>query len=138
MGRSRGGFTTKVHILTDGLGYPLRLRLTAGQVPDVNEATALVDGFTFDYLMADRGYAAQAFYDWLVDRHIQPVIPPHPAARGDKAKRPYDRWLYRERHLIECFINKIKHFRRIATRFDKLAQRYLGFLYFASTLIWLR
>ena len=98
----------------------------------------MVDGFTFDYLIADRGYAAQAFYDWLVAHHIQPVIPPHPAARGDRAKRPYDRWLYRERHLIECFINKVKHFRRIAMRFDKLAQRYLGFLYFASALIWLR
>jgi transposase len=138
LGRSRGGFTTKIHVLTDGLGNPLRLQLTAGQVPDVNQALALVEGFTFNYVIADRGYAAQAFYDWLLERQMQPVIPPHPAARGDRAKRPYDRWLYRERHLIECCINKLKHYRRIATRFDKLATRYMGFLYFAASLVWLR
>jgi transposase len=62
----------------------------------------------------------------------------HQAAKGDKAERPYDRWLYRERHLIECFINKLKHFRRVFSPFDKLASRYMGFLLFASSLIWLR
>ena len=92
----------------------------------------------FDRLIADRGYAAQAFYDWVVGQDMEPVIPPHQSAKGDKAKRPCDRWLYRERHLVECFINKIKHFRRVFSRFDKLASRYMGFLLFASALIWLR
>lgn len=69
------------------------------------------------------------------DRGAEPVIPPHPSA---KEQRDYDTWLYRERHLVECFINKIKHFRRIFSRFDKLASRYLGFLQFVSALIWLR
>ncbi len=138
MGRSRGGFSTKIHVTVDGLGNPLRLRLTPGQASDIGQAIDLVDGFSFDHLIADRGYAAQKFFDWIVDQEMKPVIPPHASARNEKADRPYDKWLYRERHLIECFINKIKHFRRVFSRFDKLAGRYLGFLQFVSTLIWLR
>jgi transposase len=138
LGRSRGGFTTKIHATVDGLGNPLRLRLTGGQASDIGQAVELVDGFAFDRLIADRGYAAQAFYEWVVEQEIEPVIPPHQRAKGDKANRPYDRWWYRERHLVECFINKIKHFRRVFSRFDKLASRYMGFLLFASSLIWLR
>lgn len=126
LGRSRGGFTTKIHITVDGLGNPLRLRLTAGQAADISQAIELVDGLTFDRLIADRGYAAQAFYDWLVAQEIEPVIPPHPAAKGELAHRPYDKWWYRERHLVECFISKMKHFRRVFSRFDKLASRYMG------------
>lgn len=99
---------------------------------------ALVEGLDFDRLLADRGYAAQAFYDWVVDQEMEPVIPPHPSAKHDKAQRPYDKWVYRERHLVECFIGKIKHYRRVFSRFDKLDERYLGFLYFVSALIWLR
>ncbi len=63
------------------------------------------------------------------------VIPPNENA---KTPREYDTWRYRERHLIKCFIGKVKHFRRIFSRFDKLARRYLGFVQFVSTLIWLR
>ena len=135
LGRSRGGFTTKIHITVDGLGNPLRLCLTAGQRHDVTQAQVLVEGFDFQRLIADRGYASQEFIDWLSEQHIEIVIPPHQRA---KAERDYDKWLYRERHLVENFINKIKHFRHIFSRFDKLAQRYLGFLHFVCVLIWLR
>jgi transposase len=69
---------------------------------------------------------------------MEPVIPSQQVAKGDKAQRPYDKWLYREHHLIGCFINKIKHFRRVFSRFDKLPNRYMGFLLLASSLIWLR
>jgi len=138
LGRSRGGFSSKIHITVDGLGNPLRLRLTAGQCHDQSQAVLLVDGLAFDRLIADKGYAAQDFYEWVIAQEMEPVIPPHPRAQGDNAKRPYDKWLYRERHLVECFINKIKHFRRVFSRFDKLAGRYLGFLQFVSSLIWLR
>ena len=135
LGRSRGGFSTKIHVTVDGLGNPLRLRLTAGQRQDIIEAVALVEDFDFEHIIADRGYAAQAFYDWIVAQGTTPVIPPHQRA---KEARDYDKWLYRERHLVECFINKIKHFRRVFSRFDKLARRFLGFLHFVSSLIWLR
>lgn len=136
--RSRGGFTTQVHITDDGLGNPLRLRMTAGQESDIGQAVGLVDGLAFDRLIADRGYSAQYFYDWVVEQEMEQLIPSHQATKGDKVERPYDRWLFRERHLVECYINKIKHFRRFFSRFDKLANRYMGLLLFASSLIWLR
>lgn len=135
LGRSRGGFSTKIHIAVDGLGNPLRMRLTAGQTHDITQAYALLDGFAYDGVIADRGYAAQPLLDFILQQGAIPVIPPH---QRSKQSRDYDRWLYRERHLIECFINKLKHFRRVFSRFDKLASRYLGFLHFVAALIWLR
>ena len=135
LGRSRGGFSTKIHVLTDSLGCPLRFVLTAGQRHDITQAASLVTGLVFERLIADRGYAAQDFVDWLGEQGMEIVIPPHQLA---KKAREYDRWWYRERHLVECFINKIKHFRRIFSRFEKLDVAYLGFLHFVGTLIWLR
>jgi len=135
LGRSRGGLSTKIHVTVDSLGNPLRFRLSAGQRHDITQAQHLVDGFVSERVIADRGYAAQDFVDWLLQQGMQVVIPPHQLA---KQRRGYDTWLYRERHLVECFINKIKHFRRIFSRFEKLDCSYLGFLHFIGTLIWLR
>jgi transposase len=135
LGRSRGGFSTKVHSAVDGLGNPLRLRLTGGQAHDSTQASELLAGWVTEHVIADRGYAAQALVDQIIESGAEVVIPPHQRA---KVQREYDQWLYRERHLIECFINKIKHFRRVFSRFDKLAHRYAGFLYLVSTIIWLR
>lgn len=135
LGRSRGGFSTKIHVTVDGLGYPLRLQLTAGQRHDIIKAHDLTVELDFDYLIADRSYGAQTFRDDLDANGTQAVIP---SPKNAKQPHEYDEWRYRERHLIECFIGKIKHFRRVFSRFDKLARRYLGFLQLTSTLIWLR
>jgi transposase len=135
LGRSRGGFSTKIHMVVDGLGNPVRLRLTAGHCHDSPHAPALIEGLSFQRVIADRGYAGQTFVDLVVAQGAEAVIPPHQNA---KQAREYDRWWYRERHLVECFINKIKHFRRVFSRFDKLARRYFGFVQFTSVLIWLR
>ena len=135
LGRSRGGFSTKIHVTVDGLGNPLRVRLTGGQRHDSTQAQALLEGYECNYVIADRGYAAEALRDWIIQRGAIPVIPPH---QNSKDPHEYDTWLYRERHLVECFINKLKHFRRVFSRFDKLARRYLGFIQLASVLIWLR
>lgn len=135
LGRSRGGFSTKIHMTVDALGNPLRVRLTAGQRHDSTQAQALLQGYACAYVIADRGYAAETLHDWIIQQGATPVIPPH---QKSKHPRDYDRWLYRERHLVECFINKIKHFRRVFSRFDKLARRYLGFVQLASVLILLR
>ena len=135
LGRSRGGFSCKIHITVDGLGNPLRFTLTGGHRHDITQAYHLLEGFDFERLIADRGYSAEHFIQYLLDQDIEAIIPPHQRA---KVLRAYDEWLYRERHLIACFINKIKHFRRIFSRFDKLDRSYLGFLYFTGTLIWLR
>jgi len=89
LGRSRGGFSTKIHVTVDALGNPLRLHLTAGQRHDSTQAIALLDGFQFDYVIADRGYAAQDFVDWVLKQGCQTVIPAHQCA---KQRRDYDTW----------------------------------------------
>ena len=86
-------------------------------------------------MLADRSYDADDFRQAILRSGAEPVIPPR---SNRKQQYHYDRHLYKERHLVECFINKIKHYRRIFSRFDKLAKRYLGFLSFAGALIWLR
>lgn len=137
LGRSRGGFSTKIHVSVDGLGNPLRFLLTAGQRHDITQAEALVVGFLelADYLIGDRSYDAKDFIEHIVNQGAEPVIP---SSKTRTAQRDYDKHLYKERHLVECLINKMKHFRRVFSRYEKLASRYLGFLNLTAALIWLR
>jgi transposase len=135
LGRSRGGFSTKIHVSVDGLGNPLRFRLTGGQRHDITQAPALIEGFSADYVIADKAYDAADFLDLVVKSGAESVIPSTPRRNE---QREHDRHLYKERHLVECFINKIKHYRRVFSRFDKLASRYLGFLHLTAVMIWLR
>jgi transposase len=135
LGRSRGGFSTKIHVNVDSLGNPLRFTLTGGQRHDITQAEALILGYQGDFVLADKSYDADDFRETIVRSGAEPVIPPR---SNRKQQYHYDRHLYKERHLVECFINKIKHYRRIFSRVDKLAKRYLGFLSFAAALIWLR
>ena len=135
LGRSRGGFSTKTHVVVDGLGNPLDFVLTAGQAHDVKQGPRLLHGRRCDYVIADKAYDADHFIELIEAMGAIPVIP----ARSHRTvPRSYDAHLYKERHLVECFINKIKWYRRIFSRFDKLAKRFLGFLAFVASLIWLR
>jgi transposase len=135
LGRSRGGFSTKIHVVVDALGNPLDFILTGGQVSDITQAPTLLAGYRADYVIADKGYDADDFIQLVADMDAIPVIP---ARKNRIQSRDYDTHLYRERHVVECFFNKIKWFRRIFARFDKLDTRYSGFLSFVATLIWLR
>ena len=135
LGRSRGGFSTKVHIAVDALGNPLRFLLTAGECHDSPQAEALIEGYTTQSLIADKGYDTAELIEAVRARGAAAVIPPRSNRRE---QREYDKHLYKERHLVECFINKIKHYRRVFSRFEKLSKNYLGFLSFVSALIWLR
>jgi transposase len=135
LGRSRGGFSTKVHIAVDALGNPLRLMLTAGQCHDSPQASTLIEGYEPQVLIADKGYDSGPLIELVTGKGIEAVIPPK---KNRLVQREYDRHLYRERHLIECFIGKIKHYRRVFSRFEKLSKNYLGFLSFVSALVWLR
>jgi transposase len=119
----------------DALGNPLRFRLTAGQRHDITQAEALITDYDFERVIADRSYDADDFIQVIIDQEAEVVIPPR---KNRKKSREYDKHLYKERHLVECFINKIKHYRRIFSRFEKLSKRYLGFLSFVAALIWLR
>jgi transposase len=135
LGRSRGGFSTKIHVKVEALGNPLTFLLTPGQQHDITQAPALLGDSESDYVIADMSYDAQDFRDLVEFKGAIAVIP---SRKNRKQPFDYDAHLYKERHLVECFINKIKHYRRIFSRFDKLDARYLGFLSFAATLIWLR
>jgi transposase len=119
----------------DGLVNPWRLRLRAGQRHDILQAEAMIVDLAFEFVLADRGYTGQLFKEAINANGAQAVIPPK---QNSKHPHDYDAWRYRERHLVEWFIGKIKHFRRVFSRFDKLACRYLGFFQLASVLIWLR
>ena len=135
LGRSRGGFGTKIHIAVDALGNPLKIILTPGQKHDINQAENLTMDYHPERVIADKGYDSDHFRQELERRGIEVVIP---SRSNRKAPHDYDKHLYKERHLVECFINKIKQFRRVFSRYDKLARNYLSFLQFAAALIWLR
>jgi transposase len=117
------------------LGNPLRLLLTAGQRHDSPQAVALIEGYEPQALIADKGYDSGPLIEAVTAKGIHAVIPPK---KNRLVQREYDRHLYRERHLIECFINKIKQYRRVFSRFEKLSKNYMGFLSFVSALVWLR
>ena len=136
LGRSKGGFSTKIHVSVDALGNPLRFILTGGHRNDITQGEALIVDLDFERLIADKAYDADDFIRLIIEEYeAEAVIPPR-AKR--KKLREYDVHFYKERHLVECFINKIKYFRRIFSRFEKLANRYFSFLSFVGTLIWLR
>ena len=116
----------------DALGNPLRCILTGGQEHDITQAPGLIAGYESQYVIADKGYDARSFRQSILERSMTPVIPPR---SNRKAPHEYDVHLYRERHLAECFINKMKQYRRVFSRFEKLDARYLAFLNFAGTLI---
>lgn len=135
LGKSRGGFSTKIHAVVDALGNPLKLILTGGHRNEITQAQSLLGEMSQTLVIADKGYDSNAFLRFLENRQCEYIIPPR---QNRKYQREYDKHFYTERHLIECFFGKIKHFRRIFSRFDKSAASYLGFLHFVSTLIWLR
>jgi transposase len=136
MGRSRGGLTSKIHAVVDSSGLPVRLAITTGEAHDNRLAAKLLSRLkSGSMLLADRGYDA----DWirtLVRQHgAWANIPPRSNRKEALSFSPY---LYRARNLIERFFNKIKHCRRVATRYDKLAANYLAFIQLASIRLWLR
>jgi transposase len=135
LGRSKGGFTTKVHALVDALGLPLEFILTPGQSSEIKYAPELIKDIENANILGDKAFDCDEFINQIISQNCTPVIPPR---SNRKLKREVDYHLYKERHLIECFFSKVKHFRRIFSRFDKMALAYLGFLAFASSIIWLR
>ena len=135
LGRSRGGFGTKIHAVTDALGNPLVFVLTGGQASDIGQAERLIGAFPAHAVIGDKGYDSDAFVKVVEERGMQAIIPP----RSNRLNpRVYDRHLYKERHLVECFFNKIKHYRRIFSRFEKTAHHFMAFLHLVAFLIWTR
>jgi len=111
--------------------------LSEGQESDINNAHQLLCTLSINgsVINADKGYDSQPFVDWLKSLGAIPNIP---SRETNKVQRECEWWMYRERHLIECFWEKIKQFRRVATRYNKLAKSFLGFVYLASILVLLK
>ncbi len=136
MGRSRGGLTTKIHALVDAAGRPILLKLTAGQAHDGRSALDMLATVgPGQVLLADRGYDADYLRDPLVARGAVANIKPMPNRKRIPA---FDRTLYRKRNLVERFFNRIKHFRAVATRYDKTDENFLAFVQLAAIRIILR
>jgi len=113
----------------------LRLLLTGGQRADSIQAIALLEGFDSEAVLTDRGYDSDKILEFIAQNEVNAVIP---AKKNRLVQRDTDWHIYKVRHLVECFMSKIKQYRRIFSRFEKYASRYKAFLGFASALIWLR
>jgi transposase len=135
LGRSKGGFSCKIHALSDALGMPVKFKLTGGQEAECKQAIPLLENVNASAVLADKGYDTNELRAWLKERMIKAVVPPK-SNRVEEIK--CDFWLYKERHVVECMFGKLKHYRRIATRYEKKAINYMGMLSFASVLLWLR
>ena len=135
IGRSRGGLSTKINAAVDALGFPLRFILTGGQVHDSQQADALVEGFDFDKLLADKGYDSDRFRAVISAAGAEAVMP---SIASRSTAIGYDAHTYKERNLVERFFCSIKQFRRIATRYEKTATSYAGMLHLAAAMVWLR
>jgi transposase len=135
LGRSRGGFGTKVHGAISGLGPPVRLILTPGQAADVSHAGALIEGLPIEAVIADKGYDSKAVVGAIEGRGGEAVIP---SLKNRAQPRAIDRERYKDRNLAERFWSKVKQHRRVATRYDKTDRNFLSFVLLASILVLLQ
>ena len=150
LGRSRGGFSTKVHLRAEGGGRPLAIVLSGGERHESRFVEALLAGVCVRRaargrprhrpvrLVGDRGYSYPTVRRLLARRHIRAVIPrrrdQHP---GDRRHAPFDRVAYRERNRVERLVNRMKQYRRVATRYEKRAAHYLAMVLLSALRLWL-
>lgn len=135
LGRSKGGFTSKIHAKVDALGNPLQFIITPGQTSDITQAKFLLDDVYNSQVIADKAYGSIEVRTQIRKQNCKDVIP---SRVNSLEPVEYDKHIYKERHAIECFFSKMKYFRRIFSRFDKSARNFASFLSFVGALIWLR
>jgi len=136
MGRSRGGLTTKIHALVDANGLPIALKLSEGQAHDGRSAADMLGNLANgQILLADRAYDSDALRANLAARGAWANVKPMPNRKNVPA---FSRFLYRYRNLVERFFSKLKHFRAVATRYEKHDANYLALVKLAASRIWMR
>ena len=123
------------YMQVDALGNPIKLQLTGGNSSDIKCASELIKGDSYRKILADKGYDSNDFLIHGLMNDCEMVVPPK---KNRKLQRNYDKHVYKERHVVECFFGKIKHFRRVFSRFDKAARNYLSFVCLACAHVWLR
>jgi len=136
IGRSKGGLTSKIHAAVDALGLPIRTAITPGQWGDAPQARGLIEGLPgVSHVICDAAYDADHLRDFITDDlKATAQIKPNPS----RAIQPETDWhLYKERHLIECFFNRIKRFRRIALRCEKTVTSFKAFVDLACAMAWI-
>jgi len=132
LGRSRGGFSTKVHVACDGLGHPVKIILTPGQNHDSTQAANLLAGSQATKIIADKGYDTNAIIAHIESQGAEAVIPP---LSNRLEQRSYDKEEYKKRNVVERFMNLIKQCRRVATRYEKTARNFLGVIAFVTSFV---
>jgi transposase len=131
---TRGGLNTKIHAVCDALGNPLRFVLTPGQRHDSKPVPELLDGLQGNALLADKAYDSDKIVQCAQEQAMEVIIP---FKANRKQPRLLDKHRYKARHLIENLFQRMKVFRRVATRYDKLDERFLGFVHIAGIMKWL-
>ena len=136
VGVSKGGRNTKIHAIVDGLGNPVAFLLSGGNDHDSKHAISLLGQIEIKgcNILGDKAYGAKTIRDYIVSQEAHYTIPPKENA---SEPWPVDYCTYKERHLVECFFQKIKWFRRVFTRYDKLDDSFLAFVQIASIIIFL-
>lgn len=134
IGQSHGGKTTKIHLCCDADGYLLDFKVTGGEVRDSQVASELIKlAGSAEYLVADKGYDSDAIRNKAREHGMKPIIP-----KRKNAKQPnpnFDSYLYKLRHLVENMFARLKQFRSIATRYEKLARNFESMIYLACIII---
>lgn len=132
LGKSQGGNGTKLHVVTDAKGTPLALSATPGQSHESKEFENVMSQLQVSihrqkkrprYFAGDKAYSSGAIRDWLIRRHIKPIIP----TKSNERKQPFDKRIYRKRNVVERFIGWLKDHRRVSTRYDKNVESFLAF-----------
>jgi transposase len=137
IGQSCGGPTTKIHMACDAHGNPIDFEITGGHVHDAVKASEIISKIKkAKNLLADKGYDSEEIRDQARSAGMTPVIP-----RKINSKKPnpeFDKYLYKMRHLVENLFARLKHYRGISTRFEKLARNYKALVYIACSIIWIK
>ena len=146
LGRSQGGFSTKIHLRAEGKGKPMTILITAGQQNEQTIFEPLMETGAVKRaghgrprirpkrVVGDKGYSSTHLRRYLRQRGIGVVMPRH---KNERRRGPFDRSAYRQRNVAERLVNRLKQFRRIATRYEKRAVNYLGMLTLAAIMLWL-
>ncbi|WP_020476075.1 IS5 family transposase [Zavarzinella formosa] len=135
LGRSRGGFGTKIHLAVDALGNPVTITLSPGQDADISHAPDLLADHAPEKALADKGYDSDAFVKAIKEKGAEAVIPPK---KNRKNPRDYDKDVYKKRNKVERTVGLLKQCRRVATRYEKTARNFLGIVLFAAINLWLK
>ena len=135
LGRSKGGFTSKIHMISDALGMPMAFCITAGERADCSQAIGLLEHFKYEYALMDKAYDSNEIVSYIQATGAVAVIP---SKVNRKQPRDYDQHIYKERSAIECTFGWLKYYRRIFSRFDKLKQRFSDYFAFAASVYRLR